>query len=134
MTAPLSTYHGTPLTNAVDEVRLLIGDTEVENNPKFTDNEIEYFISKAGDDPHRAAQSIIASQMTEHASTAGTRTIGKTTVTDNRTEAFKKALDAVVSTGASAAGGTAVVLFDSENTTPLIFDIGMTDNPESGLS
>lgn len=128
-----STYSGNPATNKVDAVRLLIGDTNAPDGCRFTDAEIEYFLDQATGDPQRAAQSIMAVSMASVASTAGTRTIGKTTITDGRLQAYKDAAAALVAASPVGGTGMAVALFDQAHTTPGIFDTGMMDAPGTNL-
>lgn len=129
----LATYTGNPATNKVDAVRLLIGDTNVPDKARFTDAEIEYFLAQAADDPQKAAQSTMAVSMASVAATAGTRTIGKTTITDNRAQSYKDAAAALVAASPVGGTGMAVQLFDQAHTTPAMFDTGMMDAPGTNL-
>lgn len=127
----LAHYSGNPADSAKDAVRLLIGDTK--DPYRFLDAEIEFFLTNASDDPQAAAQSIIAVSMAGAAATAGTRTIGKTTIEDRRTSAFKEGLAALQATSPVGGTGATVELFDRTHTTPSIFDTGMMDAPGTNL-
>lgn len=128
----LATYTGNPSTNPRDAVRLLIGDTD-PTSARFKDAEIDYFLAQAGDDPQRAAQACMAVSMASVASSAGTRTIGKTTITDRRGEAYKAAAAALESASPVGGTGVAVALFDTAGASPAIFDYAITDNPQAAL-
>jgi hypothetical protein len=127
----LGHYSGNPADNPRDAVRLLIGDNK--EPCRFTDAEVEYFLDEAGGDAMKAAQSVMAVQMSSAAVTAGTRTIGKTTIEDRRTDALKASLSAMQAVSSGINSGAAVPLFDVEGASPSIFDYGMTDNPYNQL-
>lgn len=129
----LATYTGDPAGNARDAVRLLIGDTDAPDGCVFKDAEIDFFLTQANNDVNVAARSAMAVQQAAAARTAGTRTIGKTTVTDNRATAFKDASAALVSASPVGSTGTVVSFIDVNGATPSIFDYGMDDAPGSGL-
>ena len=126
MPTPDATYSGNPADSPRDALRLLVGDTD-SDAARYTDAEMDYFLSRAGDDVELASQSIVAQQMVAASATAGTRTIGKTTVTDGRTEAYERALKAAQLTGGSANRGNAVALYVSPRWA--IFAVGMDDAP-----
>lgn len=123
-----ATYTGNPGTSARDALRLLIGDTDV-TKATYSDPELDYFLGLALGDPQVAAQGVLAVAAGATAGSAGTRTIGKTTVTDGRSKAYTDALKTMQASPLGASSGSAVELFDRAGANYSIFDTGMDDYP-----
>lgn len=121
-------YGGDPSNSTSDAVRLLIGDTTAPEI--YTDEEIAWYLTEHADDPTNAAKAILAARMAAVAASAGSVTIGRTSESDHRHEAFRKALDAlseVSGTSPPGAVGPAHVYDTSDDAG--IFTVGMHDYP-----
>lgn len=76
------TFSGDPRSSLLDEVRHLIGDTDLRpGQPMFTDEQILYAIAESGSSPRSAASSLLDQASMRAAMAPTSRTVGDLSVT-----------------------------------------------------
>lgn len=135
------TYSGDPLSSSRDELRFLLGDTN-ENDPQYTDREIEYFLE--GESNIFLAASTAASSLAAKYSRMTSKSVGDLSISyGERQDHYKSLASALALRAATSSAAIAPIyaggltksdkLIDEQSTDRAkpAFKRGMHDNHQS---